>query len=47
MLFLFVSTKNRASKPKGLNDDYVYAGEKSPAYPETQRRIWKEERCSK
>jgi len=36
MLFLFVPAKNRTSGPKGHRYDNVYAGDKSPAYPETE-----------
>jgi hypothetical protein len=36
MLFLFVPAKNRPSGPKGRKGDYVYAGDQSPAYPETE-----------
>jgi hypothetical protein len=35
MLFLIVHAKNRTSGPKGHKYDNVYAGDKSPAYPET------------
>jgi hypothetical protein len=30
------SAKNRTSGPKGREDDKVYAGDKSPAYPEDE-----------
>jgi hypothetical protein len=36
MLFLFVPAKNRTSGPKGHKYDNVYAGDKSPAHPETE-----------
>jgi hypothetical protein len=36
MLFRYSSAKNRASGPKGHKGDNVYAGDKSPAYPETE-----------
>jgi hypothetical protein len=36
MLFLFVLAKNRTSGPKGHKYDNAYAGDKSPAYPETE-----------
>jgi hypothetical protein len=36
MLFLFVPAKHRTSGPKGHKYDNVYAGDKSPAYPETE-----------
>jgi hypothetical protein len=36
MLFLIVHAKNRTSGPKGHKYDNVYAGDKSPAYPETE-----------
>jgi hypothetical protein len=36
MLFLSVRTMNRTSGPKGHEGDYVYAVDKSPAYPETE-----------
>jgi hypothetical protein len=36
MLFLFGSAKNDTSGPKGHEDDNVYAGDKSPAYPVTE-----------
>jgi hypothetical protein len=34
MLFPLAPAKNRTSGPKGHKDDNVYAGDKSPAYPE-------------
>jgi hypothetical protein len=34
MLFQFSPAKNLTSGPKGHKDDNVYAGDKSPAYPE-------------
>jgi hypothetical protein len=36
MLFPFAPAKNRTSGPKGHKDDKVYAGDKSPAYPEDE-----------
>jgi hypothetical protein len=33
---LICSAKNRTSGPKGHEDDNVYAGDKSPAYPEDE-----------
>jgi hypothetical protein len=36
MLFLFVPAKNRTSGPKGHKYNNFYAGDKSPAYPETE-----------
>jgi hypothetical protein len=36
MLFPFAPAKSRTSGPKGLKDDKVYAGDKSPAYPERE-----------
>ena len=36
MLFAFAPAKSRTSGPKGHNDDNVYAGDKSPAYPKDE-----------
>jgi hypothetical protein len=36
MVFPFAPAKNRTSGPKGHNDDKVYAGDKSPAYPKDE-----------
>jgi hypothetical protein len=36
MFFPFAPAKNRTSGPKGYEDDNVYAGDKSPAYPEDE-----------
>ena len=36
MLFLSVPARNRTSEPKGHKVDYVCAGDKSPAYAETE-----------
>jgi hypothetical protein len=36
MLFPSASANNRTSGPKGYKDDNVYAGDKSPAYPEVE-----------
>ena len=39
MLSLFISSEDRPSGPKGLNDDYVNAGDKSPAYPSSEENM--------
>jgi hypothetical protein len=36
MLFAIAPAKNRTSGPKGHKDANVYAGDKSPAYPENE-----------
>ena len=41
MLFPFAPAKNRTSGPKGHKDDNVYAGDKSPAYPEFFRSLFR------